>query len=93
MSLVLDDGVFTTELVGGTLIIVENYGVRKISVSNASEVVGTVTGQQRLGALASSSINLQLNDTITIIATDGAVIKNLTIVSPADCLLKIVALV
>jgi hypothetical protein len=91
MSLILDSEVFTAEMTNDSITIIESMGVRQISVFNATAVNGTVIGTKKLGALASSNINIEQDDSFTVKAIDGSVVKNLTITAPAGCTLKIVA--
>jgi len=90
---VLESGIFTTELTNDSLIITESMGVKEVSIFNASSTSGTVTGSQKLLGTPSSAINVAEAETFTVNALEASVIKNLSIVSPAGCTLKIVAIV
>lgn len=88
---ILESEVFTYQLTADTLVITESMGVKQVSVFNGTTTVGTVLGNKTLGALASAPIDVDENDTFTVRAVDGSVIKTLTINAPAGCTLKIVA--
>jgi len=93
MGLPLEDGVFTTSLINDTLTITEGMGVKKISIFNTTSTAGTILGTQNLGASTPSAVNVSENDTTVITATQGSIIKDLTITSPVGCNLTIIALV
>lgn len=88
---VLQSKVFTKELINDVFIVTEEMGVNQISIFNNTAVVATVLGSARLGSYASSAINIEEGETITLKAVDASVIDGLTITSPSGCTLKIVA--
>lgn len=91
MSLILESEIFTKEITNGSLTIVENFGVRQVSVFCSTATAGTVEGARTLGSNTSDPINVEENDTFTVRAIEGSVIKNLVITAPVGCTLKVVA--
>jgi hypothetical protein len=91
MSGIIKSKIFTYQLTGNTLTIIESYGLKQISVFCGTETSGTVTGTRRLGALQSEPIDVEQDETVTIKAIEGDVLTDLTIEAPAGCTLKIVA--
>jgi hypothetical protein len=91
MDLSLESRIFTGELTNDTLTITESMGVKRVSVFNGTTTDGTVLGDLPLADLAPSVINVAEDESFTVEAIDGSVIKNLVINAPADCTLKVVA--
>ena len=91
MSLILESEIFTKEITNDTLTIVESYGVRQVSVFCSTVTGGTVLGGRTLGDMTSDVIRVEENDTFTVRAIEGSVIKNLTVTAPSGCTLKVVA--
>ena len=86
------DDVFTGELTNDTLVILASMGVKKVSVYNATAVVGTVTGSKQLGALASTPLPVEEKGSVNITSTEQAnILDGITIVAPAGCTLSIIA--
>lgn len=83
--------VFTKELTNDTLTIVRDYGIKKISVFNNTEVVGTVRGDLSIGGFDSDALNVEKEVGITIETVDANTLDGITINAPADCILKILA--
>jgi|TARA_R110000796_G_scaffold82822_6_gene181726 hypothetical protein len=91
MSLNLDSPIFTTQLTSDSLSLTEAMGIKRVSVYNGTAVIGTVLGSLSLGNIASTAIDIGEKETFTVDAVDASVIKQLVIVAPAGCTLKIVA--
>lgn len=78
-ELILEANIYTKELVGASITITKNDGVRAISVL-ASSGAGTVEGGvPTLGGVASSAINLAEGDSYGQVALEGSVLNNITI--------------
>ena len=90
---VLKSGVFTYQLSDETLVITESMGVRMISIFNASAVNGTYLGDQSLSGFAPTPIEIEEDETATVVAIEASVIKGLTIEAPLECTLKVIAIV
>ena len=87
-------GIFTTQLTDDSLVITSGMGVRMISILNGSAVTGTYLGGQKLLGVSPSAIDVETDDSATVVAGDDAsVINDLTITAPSGCTLKIIAVV
>ena len=93
MELPLTDGVYTSALTNSSLVLIQGVGVKKVSVYNTSATAGTVLGSQNLGANTPSAVNVSENETLVLTATNGSILKDVTITAPVGCTLNIVALV
>ena len=91
MSNILESPIFTTQLTASTLTITESMGMKRVSIYNGTAVIGTVLGNLSLGSISSTPIDIDEKETFTVDAIDASVIKQLVIVAPAGCTLKIVA--
>ena len=90
---VLKSGIFTYQLTSETLVITESMGVRMVSIFNGTTVNGTYLGDQSLGGFAPSPIDIEEDETATVVAIEASVIKGLTIEAPRECTLKVIAIV
>ena len=83
---------FTKELTNDTLTITSGMGVLAVSVFCSSATSGTVTGTKTLQGIASSSLTVEQNQTITITSTDGGTpISGVVIDAPSGCTLQVMA--
>lgn len=93
MSGVLKTNIWTGELSTDTIIITESMGAKGVSIFCSTATSGTVTGGVSLGALPSSAITITEDLSYNVEAIEASVLGELTIVSPAGCVLKITALI
>jgi len=87
----LESNTFTKAITNDSLTIQSGFGVRKLSIYNASAVTGTVTGNATLGDQTSSALDIEEGESFTIIASNDNPIAGVTITAPASCTLKVLA--
>ena len=91
MSGIIRSDLFTYQLTGNTLDIIEGFGLKQVSVFCSTETSGTITGTRRLGNIASTALDVEQDETVTVKAVEGEVLSGITIEAPAGCTLKIIA--
>ncbi len=89
----LDAKIFTKELTNSSIVIVENMGVKAVSVYCSTTTTGTILGTAPLGALTSSSITIAKGETVNVGGMGSDIVKDLTITAAASCTLKVIAYV
>jgi hypothetical protein len=73
------------------LTIITEYGVRKLSVFNASAVAGTVEGDTSLGSNAPGPITIAESQSWNVTVSEGSVIDKITSTAPGGCTLIVTA--
>lgn len=91
MSLIITNQVFTYELTNGTFV-VNQTGIKGITVYNNSVVVGSVTGNIYYNGIASSPLTIETDKSITINSSENSVLTGVTVFAPAGCTLQIIIL-
>ena len=88
---VLDTETFTKSLTDDSLTIEKSWGVRKLSVYNASSVAGTIDGKSPIGGNISEPIDIGEAQTATVTSDNATVLEKIVITAPLGCTLNIIA--
>lgn len=81
--------VFTYQLTDDTFTIDTDNGFTRFSIYNASAVTGTYIGNEAIGGLSSSAVDIAQGETAVIDVGNAYVIEYLLITAPTGCTLKL----